>query len=155
MKRNIKIFIITSVLLNILMAGVIFGNIGKYFLNKHKISQEIVNSLPDDKRKLFKETMNSAEKATGELHEELDNARKEAANLLKAEPFDKEAYLSQVQHISELRGQVMQKMSQSVAALAEQFTQEERSILAETLSMKSSHRYRGKCQQVDNIPQGN
>ena len=78
------------------------------------------------------------------MHEQLSDARKQAASILKAEPFDKEKYLAQVQHVNELRVQISQKTTQSVATLAAQFTPEERAILAEIISAHPQHGREGK-----------
>jgi len=77
--------------------------------------------------------MQRAEQDTGELREQLSDAYKKAANLLKIEPFDKKAYLTQMQEIHRLRGQIMQRMAEAIAALAEQSTPEEKMTLADML----------------------
>lgn len=146
MKKTIKAFIIASVLLNILMAGVIFGNIGRHFFRVHEriTAQELAEELPQNKRKLFEETMRSTETETGEWHQQLSDARKQAANILKAEPFDANAYLTQMQKIQDVRNQIMQKTAQSIATLAAKFTQEERATLSEILNTRPERRHDGK-----------
>ena len=113
MSRFLKIFITVSVLLNLLMAGVIIGDAGRYVMKSHvhRTLQEMAAMLPEDKREHFEDVMGRAEQDTGELRQQLSDARKKATNLLKAEPFDKGAYLVEMQEVQQMRGQIMQRMA--------------------------------------------
>jgi len=135
MSHFLKAFIAISVLLNLLLAGIVVGDVGRYFVGsrKHYTMQEIAMALPTDKRERFEDTMEHAEQDTGELRQQLSDKRKKAISLLKAEPFDKAAYLAQMQEIHQLHGQIMQRMVEAVAGLAEQSTPEERATIADML----------------------
>ena len=135
MKQSIKAFIIASVLLNLLMAGVIFGHIGRHYLwqRDRMSSQELAGVLPEDKFKLFEQVMQRTEEDTSNLHEQLEEARTRAADILKAEPFNRQAYLAQIKNMQDLRAQITQHMAQSIAGFAEELTPTERVALADTL----------------------
>ena len=135
MTRSFKAFIVISALLNLLMAAIIAGHMGRYLVGPHydRDAQEIASALPENKLGLFTETMNRAEDDNGELHEQLSEARKQAANILKAEPFEKQNYLAQLRKIHDLRGKLMLRNGETISGLAEQFTPEERAILADNI----------------------
>jgi len=77
--------------------------------------------------------MKKAEADTGELRQQLSDAHKKAANMLKAEPFKKDDYITQMQKVHALHGQIMEHMVATVAGLAEQLSPEDRATLAEML----------------------
>ena len=136
MSRFVKAFIALSVLMNLALVGVIVGHVGQHFMeppHKHRTWQEIAQQLPEDKRKHFEETMQTVEQDTGELRQQLSDARKKAATLLNADPFDKAAYIAQMQQIRQLYGQIQQRTVEALAGLAEQSTPEERQIFADML----------------------
>ena len=132
MKRSMKAFIVTSVLLNLLFVGILCGREGRHFWG-HKRAEEIARALPADKFALYQKTMDRMEEEKTQLRKQSDEARKRSMDLLKAEPFNRQAYLAQVKNMHNLRGQMMEHMAQAVAGIAEEFLPEERAILAETL----------------------
>jgi len=135
MSRFVKAFITLSLLLNLLLAGLVIGHIGRCFMEPHKhyTLQEIALALPQDKRHAFEDIMGRAEQDTGELHQQLSDARNKAATILKADPFDKAAYMGQMQTIHTLQGQVRERMVAAIAQVAEQSTPQERTLLADKL----------------------
>ena len=135
MSRSLKAFIAASVLLNLLLAGIVIGNAGRYAMGsrmRHTL-QEMAATLPEDKRAHFEETLQRVQKDTDALRQQLSDARKKAVNLLKAPSFNKEAYLAQMQEVQRLHAQIMQRMVESVAQLAEQESPDERVTLADML----------------------
>ena len=135
MSRFMKVFFALSVIVNLLLAGLVIGHMGRCFMEPHKhfTMQEIAMALPDDTRHNFEEVMDRAEHDTGELRQQLIDARNKSATLLKAEPFDKSAYLQQMQEIHTLHGPIMEHMAAAVAQVAEQSTPHDRAILADML----------------------
>lgn len=131
MKQSIKAFVIASVLLNILLAGIVVGQASRHFMPRPPLPfAEKLDALPEEKRALFEDVMKKTENDTQDLREALMDSRKRAGKLLKAEPFDRAAYMKEMQKGHELRGQMMQRMAASMADLAEKFTPEERAALA-------------------------
>jgi uncharacterized membrane protein len=135
MSRFLKIFIAISVLLNLLLAGLFIGHAGRHLMgaHTHPTMKEMSMTLPADQRERFETSMQQAEQDTGERRQQLSDARKKAAEILKAEPFDKKAYLAQMQEIQKLHGEIMQHMMETMAQLAEQSTPKERAALADML----------------------
>jgi len=140
MSQPMKLFLAVSLLLNLLLGGVILGHASHRFMRDHRQhAAESVATLPAEKRQLFEAAMQRVEQESGDLHEQISDARKEAASLLKAEPFNKAGYLAQIQHIHELRGQMMMHTAEAVAELATRFTPEERAVLATMLAEMFHH----------------
>ena len=134
MNASLKAFIAMSVLLNLLLAGLVIGNVSRGLMGHRNYSwDEIAMSLSPEKRQHFQDAMHQAEQDTGELRQRLNDAHKKAASTLKSEPFHKEAYIAQMQQVNQLHGQIMQRMVATVAGLAEQLSPEERATLAEML----------------------
>ncbi len=133
MSRSIKLFITVSVLLNLLLAGAVVGQWGRCaFGPGARISaKDIAAALPLDKRQMLEKTVSSAEAENSDLRAEVLAAREKTSAILKAEPFDRAAYLAQVSKTQMLRGQMMQNMAVRMADLAANYTPEERAVLAE------------------------
>jgi uncharacterized membrane protein len=135
MKPTVKIFIIASVLLNILMAGVIAGHFGKRY-----VGNDHFKTLPADSQETLGAAMDKVKSDNTTLQEQLTASRKKAAGLLKTEPFDRAAYLSEMERGHKLRGQMASKMALAIADVAEQFTPEQRAALADALRARALHR---------------
>jgi len=137
MTKSIKAFIIASVLLNLLLAGVIFGHASKRFMRP---PEGIIATLPQEKRALYEDAMDKAEAENKTLHEAFVSSRRASGKILRTEPFDRAAYMAEMQKAHEIRGQMMQRMANSVAELAGKFTPEERAILAKSLRERAMHK---------------
>lgn len=134
MSRAIKLLLTLSILLNLLLAGLIAGHAGRYFVEgPGHMLRHVADDLPEDKQEVFESLMSKAREQSKPVREQLDSARDKAGDLLKAEPFDKAAYLEQVKKIQVLRGQMMQPMAEAIASFAAQCTQEEREEIAEAM----------------------
>lgn len=142
MRRPLKIVVGISILVALLFAGVMFGQTGHYFFKKHshRSLEAMTSVMPESKREMFAERMRAAMKESRALSREARKEQKKARAILETEPFDKTAYLSHMQQVGQLRSLVRQRMSQAVADIAEQCTQEERIALDAALKQ----RYRKK-----------
>ena len=134
MNRRLKLLLTVSTLLNLLLIGIIGGQTGHRLIGdeQHTMS-EIAASLPADKRSVVLSVLEHSEQDTGELREQLMDARKKAMQILKADPFDKDAYFSQVQRINKLRDQLIQRKAEAIAELAPQLLPAEREKMAELM----------------------
>ena len=133
MKRSFKAFVVVSFLLNILLLAIIAGQQSRALIDfrpDHDV-EEIASTLPPDKAALFIAAMSRAEDDNADLQQKLINARKQSANLLQAEPFDKKAYIDQFQIVLEIARQIKHRSGELVADLATQLSPQERAILAE------------------------
>ncbi|MBV8939932.1 MAG: periplasmic heavy metal sensor [Alphaproteobacteria bacterium] len=135
MSPALKWIFTLSLVLNLLLAGIIAGQAGRCLFthSPYRHQREALETLPEDKRQLLKDALNQAERDTGELHEQLSDAGKQASRMLEAEQFDKDAYLAQARHMQALRLQIMRRMSEAVAEVAAQLTPQERAALVRML----------------------
>ena len=135
MSSFLKAFIAISVLLNLLLTGIIVGDIGRYFVgqNKRVTLQDVTAGLPADKRERFKDIISHGDQNLGALRQQLSDARKKAAAILKTEPFNKAAYLAQIQEIQQLKGQIATCMTEAVVGMAGQATPQERASMGDVL----------------------
>ena len=137
MNRRIKLLLLVSIVLNAGLVGIFIGQMSHHLLwshNAHHFPGERLAELPENKRKLFEDTMHSSRHDTQSLRDQADTAQKEASRLLAAEPFNEEAFITQMQHVSDLRAEMKRHMAESMASLAKQFTPQERAILADIVS---------------------
>jgi uncharacterized membrane protein len=132
MNRFLKLFIAVSVLLNLLLAGIVIGHMCHSFIGqgKHATLQDVAMALPADKREHVQDTVSHADLDISVLRQQLGEARKKAVSILKAEPFDKNAYLAQMQAIRQIRGQITERTTAVVTGLAAQSSPQERAAMA-------------------------
>lgn len=133
MKPSLKLFILGSILLNLLMAGLILGHVGKRIFGKHPqfSAHDITRLLPEEKREQWREITDALEERSEAQREKLKAARQEASSHLCAENFNREAYVTAIQQIDGIRGEMMQDMASTLATIAEHLNQEERRKLSE------------------------
>jgi uncharacterized membrane protein len=135
MNPNVKVTLIISIVLNVLLAGMIMGDVSHHFIAAPSFDYAAaLAQLPPGKRAIFENTMGPAKQRMDKEHAAIGDAKKEALRLLKAEPFDPIAYLAQTRHIDEMLVQMKQHMAQAVATLARQLTAHEREIMADIIS---------------------
>lgn len=131
-----KILIIGSILLNVLLIGIIIGNVShrlsiEKFDKRH--APELPVKLSPDKEALFFKTMEKVRKESRDIHKQIEEARERAISILTAPEFDETAYQVEVNRLHELRGIMMQRLADATKELAKKFNQEERRGLAEHL----------------------
>jgi len=138
MSRTIKIFIAASVFLNLLMAGAIIGQAGRYAIaprtSLQASMQDIVGALPENKRKPMEAVLQKTQAETAMLRQQISDSRKQAEGILKAEPFDRQSYITEAKHLQGLKDQLMQRVALTIADIAAQCTSQERAMMATTLS---------------------
>ena len=142
MSKKIKILIFSSLLLNVLLAGVVIGDVSHRFYKEYfvrKSVKEFASKLPGDKAALFLETVKRVHLKNRDAYNQIREARKEAMNLLSAPEFDEAAYRLQVEKIHELRSLMKRRLADATVELAKQFSQEERKALAQHLRRFSRH----------------
>jgi len=142
MSKKMKILIFSSLLLNVLLAGVIIGDVSHRFHKEYfvrKSVKEFASKLPGDKAALFLETVKRVHLDNRDAYNQIREARKEAMKLLSAPEFDEAAYRLQVEKIHELRSIMKQRLADATIDLARQFSQKERSALAQHLKRFSRH----------------
>jgi uncharacterized membrane protein len=142
MSKKIKILIFSSLLLNVLLAGVVIGDMSHRFHKEYfvrKSVKEFASKLSADKAALFLETVERVHLNNQDAYNQIREARKEAMRLLSAPEFDESAYRLQVEKIHELRSLMKRRLANATIELAKQFNQKERKALAQHLRHFSRH----------------
>jgi len=142
MSKKIKILIFSSLLLNVLLAGVVIGDVSHRFHKEYfvrKSVKEFASKLPGDKAALFLETVKRVHLSNRDAYNQVREAKKEAMKLLSAPEFDEAAYRLQVEKIHELRSLMKRRLADATIELARQFSQKERSALAQHLKRFTRH----------------
>lgn len=123
-----------SLLVNLLLLGFIVGHTVRYSWKDpvHSL-QEFTASLPAEKQKLLAEEMEKFSESMDKLGNEINEQRKGAENLLLSQPFDRQAYLTQMQHIYDLKKQIAVNWSEMTADIAQQCTPPERETLVQMI----------------------
>lgn len=136
MSKSIKILVIISVVINILLIGVIFGQVSHRLGRKdlfQKRVPEIAVKLPADKKALFFRTMERVHRENRDIHKRIRETRERTLDILTAPEFDEDGYQTEAEKLHKLRGLIMQRLADATKELAVQFDQEERKALAEHL----------------------
>lgn len=132
MKKGIKTLFTVSLFLNVLFCGIIIGHVSnKFLIKKQSFSNDL--SLSEDKKKLFFNTMETIHKENRKLHEKMRAIRQNTLEILVASEFDEKSYQNEINKLHKLRIEIMQKLSYAIKELAKDFTQAERTALAEHL----------------------
>ncbi|MGH7768255.1 MAG: periplasmic heavy metal sensor [Candidatus Binatia bacterium] len=135
MSKKLKLAFIVSIVLNVLLAGVILGDLPRRFDRAPRSGERMIKrdlaALPEPLRTRFREKMEQARRSG--MRAKIRQERNEAIRLLAAEPFDEAAFDRQVKKIQDLRLQMTQSMADSIKDLAKDLPQEERKALAEVL----------------------
>ena len=142
MSKKMKILIFSSLLLNVLLVGVVIGDVSHRFHIEHfvrKSVEEFASKLPGDKAALFVETVERIHLNNRDEYNQIRKAREEAMKLLSADEFDEAAYRLQVEKIHELRSLMKRRLADATIELAKQFSQEERKALSQHLRHFSRH----------------
>jgi uncharacterized membrane protein len=126
-----KVLLVTSLVLNVLLAGALIGNVSHHMGRRFALMHEraLVVELPPEKQKLFHEAMSSMRMEGRDLRKQIGETRERAIAVLTAPEFDEEAYQAEVDKLRVLRGLMMQRVANTTKELAKQFDPEERRAL--------------------------
>jgi len=141
MSKKMKIMVLSSLLLNALLIGVIVGDLSHRFGREHFIGRhaELISKLPQDKAELFLKTVERVHLNNRNIYHQIREARKEAMKILVAPEFDEAAYRLELKKLHELGGLKMHGLANVTIELAKQFGQEERKALAQHLRHELRH----------------
>lgn len=113
MSKKMKALILSSLLLNLLLMGLIIGHashrlgMGRgYWIRRHLPGVAV--KLPEEERALFYDTMKKVHLENREVLDRIRETREEALQILTAPEFDETAYQVQVNKLHDLRGVMMQ-----------------------------------------------
>jgi uncharacterized membrane protein len=150
MSQDVKKYLTFSIVLNLLFVGFFLGSMSHRMVAPpppppHEIDQ-LLATLPESQRPQFESAMQPFWKEMGDLHIALEKEKAKAQALLKAEPFNADAYLAEARHITQMHAQQKVHLAESIATLAKGFTPEERAVLAEIVSRPPPGAY---CPDMD------
>jgi uncharacterized membrane protein len=136
MSRKMKVLTIGSLFLNVLLIGVVIGDMSHRFRREDffgRHARELSSKLPEDKAALFLETVEKVHLNNRDIHKQIREGRRRAMKILAAPKFDEAAYQIEVEKLRELRGLMMRRLADATIELARQFDQQERRALAQYL----------------------
>jgi uncharacterized membrane protein len=137
MTKALKLVFLGSLVLNLLLLGVILGQVPRGLettpSTRTQRMEEALRKVPEPAQSRFREKFAQIRAANDPLRQQIDEARAETLRLLAAERFDEAAYDRQVSKIEELRGEMFKRMGQDFKQTAKEFSPEERRMLADLL----------------------
>jgi uncharacterized membrane protein len=137
MTKALKLAFLASLVLNLLLLGVILGQVPRGLEatppTRQSRMEEALKKVPEPTQSRFREKFAQIRAVNDPLRQQIDEARAETLRLLAAERFDETAYDRQVSKIEELRGEMFKRMGQDFKQTAKEFSPEERRMLADLL----------------------
>lgn len=137
MTKALKLAFLASLVLNLLLLGVILGQVPRGLEatppTRQQRMEEALKKVPEPTQSRFREKFAQIRAVNDPLRQQIDEARAETLRLLAAERFDETAYDRQVSKIEELRGEMFKRMGQDFKQTAKEFSPEERRMLADVL----------------------
>ena len=137
MTKAVKLAFLASLVLNLLLLGVILGQVPRGLEatppTRQSRMEEALKKVPEPTQSRFREKFAQIRAVNDPLRQQIDEARAETLRLLAAERFDETAYDRQVSKIEELRGEMFKRMGQDFKQTAKEFSPEERRMLADVL----------------------
>lgn len=101
-----------------------------------KFMEKALEKLPEQKAAEFRATMKQAYEKNEPLNAKIKTQKEEMRAILSAPSFDKAAYVAKSKSIDTLKMQMYGVRSEAFANAAANLSQEERTILAESMSRK-------------------
>lgn len=136
MKKSLLVSAMVIVVISLCSMGYAFEGKGR---GDRSPKHDHLSQLPADKAVLFRQTMKEAREKTAENREQMKNLKKELRDVLTAPTFDEAMFLEKMNILQILRQKERQTVVEGFAQVAQQFTQEERKILAEIIPFKLRH----------------
>lgn len=141
MSKKLKFTFLVSLVLNVLLVGVVLGELPRRFEKgspRQSRMERALKELPEPLQTRFREQMERMRENGEPTREQMYKAREEALHILTTEPFNEAAYDQQVNKINELRIQMTKRMAEVVKAVAKDLPLEQRKILAKALQRPPS-----------------
>jgi uncharacterized membrane protein len=137
MSQKLKWIILVSILLNVLLVGILFGQLPRRMdrdAYRQQIMDQAVKKLPASAREPFRQKLEHMRDAAEPIRDQIREARDESIRIVIAEPFDEAAFDRQVKKINDLRVQMADILKEAVKTLPP----EERRVLGETMKRPSA-----------------
>jgi uncharacterized membrane protein len=136
MSKAAKLIFVASLVLNLLLLGVILGQVPRASTpppGRQQRMEEALKKLPEPVQNRFRGKFAEIRAAGDPQRRQIDEARVETLRLLSTEPFDEAAYDRQLGRIEELRADMFKSMGQLIKQTAKELSPEERRMLADVL----------------------
>jgi uncharacterized membrane protein len=136
MNKTLKLLFLVSLILNVLLVGVLMGQLPRRLERgsfREQRMEQALRDLPQPMQTRLREKFKQMRAAGDPLRDQLRIAREQTLGTLSAEPFDEAAYDRQVSKIQELQLQMFKKMGQVVKEIAKELSVEERRNFAQIL----------------------
>lgn len=136
MKRSFKLAFLVSIVLNMLFAGVLLGELPNRFERRPSRQERIEQALkkvPEPAQTRVREKLQEIRTTADPLRQQINAARDAALGILNAEAFDEAAYDRQVNEINDLQQQMFQTMARVVKRIASELSPDDRHAFAEVL----------------------
>jgi uncharacterized membrane protein len=136
MNTKLKLIFLASILINVLLAGFLIGELPRRFesgVSRQQQMDQALKKLPEPERARFREKLERMRKDAGPMRDQMRAAREKAIGILIKDPFDEAAYEQQITTINDLRDRMTQRMAMSFKEAALDLPPERRTVLAEML----------------------
>jgi uncharacterized membrane protein len=133
MNKTLRLAFLASLTLNVLLVGVLLGQVPRQLDGAISARQRIeiaTNELPEPERSRLRAKMAQMRNETNPIREQIQSIRDETIAIFVAEPFDEAAYDRHVSKIDELRRQMSRRMAANMKEIAKEFPAEQRKTLA-------------------------
>jgi uncharacterized membrane protein len=137
MSQKLRFVIIGSILLNVLLVGILFGELPHRFDRENYFQQAIeraAKNLPAAEQPGFRQKLGVMKAQAEPIRNQIREARDETLKIIVTEPFDASAFDRQVTKINGLRSQMAGILKQA----GEELPIDQRRALAEALKRPSS-----------------
>ena len=134
MNKTLKLLFLVSLIVNVLLVGVLMGQLPRRLESgsfREQRMEQALKDLPQPTQTRLREKLKQIRAVGDPLRDQLRAAREETLGILSADPFDEAAYDRQVSKIDDL--QLFKKMGQIVKEVAKELSSEERRIFAQIL----------------------
>jgi uncharacterized membrane protein len=136
MNKTLKLLFLVSLILNVLLVGVLMGQLPRRLERgsfREQRMEQALRDLPQPMQSRLREKFNQMRAAGDPLRDQLRAAREETLGILSADPFEEAAYDRQVSTIHDLQLQMFKKMGQVVKEIAKELSADERRNFAQIL----------------------
>jgi uncharacterized membrane protein len=137
MNHKLKWVILVSIILNVLLVGILFGQLPRRFdrdVYYQRIMDQAVRKLPQSEQTAFRQKMDQMRAEAEPIRNQIREARDETIRIVTTEPFDEAAFDREVKRVNDLRLQ----MAGILKKASKQLPADERRALGEALKRPSS-----------------
>jgi uncharacterized membrane protein len=136
MNQKLKWIILLSILLNVLLVGILFGQLPHHFDRdgyRKQIMEPAIRKLPESAQGPFRQKLEQMRAAANPIRDQIRQARDDTVGTIINDPFDEAAFDRQVKKINDLRLQ----MADILKKAAKELPPDQRRALGETLKRPS------------------